>query len=119
MRPGARSQEPGGRSKEPGVQDARSPDPFRSQPPYPSVASVTSVQCFSLAGLSRAAAGKSSPRPSSMGMPRNFRSAFTNQKVQINSLVRLQDVIEKQSVPSTRRRFRRDPFGFSSSKFFV
>jgi hypothetical protein len=56
---------------------------------------------------------------SSMGMPRNFRAAFTNQKVEINSLVGLEDVIEKQSVPSTRRCLRGDPFGLSSSEFFV
>jgi hypothetical protein len=73
----------------------------------PSVASVTSVRCFPLAASS------------SMGMPRNFRTAFTNQKVEINSLVRLQDVIEKQSVPSARRCRRGDPFGLSSSEFFV
>jgi hypothetical protein len=57
--------------------------------------------------------------PPSMGMPRNFRSAFTHQKVEINSLVCLQDVIEKQSVPSTRWRLRRDPFDLSSSELFV
>jgi hypothetical protein len=56
---------------------------------------------------------------SSMGMPRNFRAAFTNQKVEINSLVRLEDVIEKQSVPTTLRCLRGDPFGLSSSEFFV
>jgi len=102
-----------------------SPTRLHSQPPsqsFPSVASVTSVRCFPLASRSRteAVASPTRLRPLLlMGMPRNFRAAFTNQKVEINSLVRLQDVIEKQSVPSARRRLRGYPFGLSSSEFFV
>jgi hypothetical protein len=62
--------------------------------PSPSVASVTSVRCFPFKRPSCTEAN-ASPRPPSMGMPWNFRSAFPNQKVEINSLVRLQHVIEK------------------------
>ena len=52
-------------------------------------------------------------------MPRHFRSALTHQKVEIDALIRLQDVIEKQPVPSPRRGLRWDPFGLASRKFLV
>ena len=52
-------------------------------------------------------------------MPWNFRSAFTYQEIEIDTLIRLQDVIEKQPVPSPRRGFRRDPFGLASREFLV
>jgi hypothetical protein len=84
----------------------------------PSVASVTSVRCFPGASFSHGSR-RASTASFSMGMSRNFRAAFTNEKVEINSLVRLQDVIKKQSVPSAWWRLRRDPFGLSPSKFFL
>ena len=52
-------------------------------------------------------------------MPWNFRSAFTYQKIEIDTLIRLQDVIKEQPVPSPRRGFWWDPLGFASREFFV
>jgi len=54
-----------------------------------------------------------------MVIPWDRRPTFANQEIEIHTLICLQNVVVKKSVPAARRRFRCFPFPFSSRQFLI
>ena len=54
-----------------------------------------------------------------MVIPRNRRPTFANQEIEIHTLICLQNVVVKKSVPAACRRFRYFPFPLSSGQLLI